>query len=113
MASFIDDTDAFQDEALAGLYRLLDVIESDGGSLSVVLAGWPKLTDDLHRPAPSRWETLLARPTGRSGVHASPARVRRVNGAGSERRCEAGTDRNAVRLPTHSTLSAPVNGGTG
>jgi type II secretory pathway predicted ATPase ExeA len=47
---FIDDAHALKDEALTGLKRLMEVIESDGGSLSVVLAGWPKLSNDLRRP---------------------------------------------------------------
>jgi type II secretory pathway predicted ATPase ExeA len=33
---FTDDAHAFKDEALTGLKRLMEVIESDGGSLSVV-----------------------------------------------------------------------------
>lgn len=28
----------------------MEVIEGDGGCLSVVLAGWPKLRNDLRRP---------------------------------------------------------------
>jgi type II secretory pathway predicted ATPase ExeA len=47
---FIDDAHALKDEALTGLKRLMEVIESDGGCLSVVLAGWPKLRNDLRRP---------------------------------------------------------------
>jgi len=50
VALFIDDAHALKDEALTGLKRLMEVIESDGGSLSVVLAGWPKLSNDLRRP---------------------------------------------------------------
>jgi len=40
----------FIDDALTGIKRLMEVIESDGGCLSVVLAGWPKLRNDLRRP---------------------------------------------------------------
>ena len=50
IALFIDDAHALKDEALTGLKRLMEVIEGDGGSLSVVLAGWPKLRNDLRRP---------------------------------------------------------------
>jgi type II secretory pathway predicted ATPase ExeA len=50
VALFIDDAHALKDEALTGLKRLMEVIEDDGGSLSVVLAGWPKLRNDLRRP---------------------------------------------------------------
>jgi type II secretory pathway predicted ATPase ExeA len=50
VALFIDDAHALKDEALTGLKRLMEVIEGDGGCLSVVLAGWPKLRNDLRRP---------------------------------------------------------------
>jgi type II secretory pathway predicted ATPase ExeA len=50
VALFIDDAHALKDEALTGLKRLMEVIEDDGGCLSVVLAGWPKLRNDLRRP---------------------------------------------------------------
>ena len=50
VALFIDDAHALKDEAITGLKRLMEVIEDDGGSLSVVLAGWPKLSNDLRRP---------------------------------------------------------------
>jgi type II secretory pathway predicted ATPase ExeA len=50
MALFIDDAHALKDEALTGLKRLMEVIEGDGGCLPVVLAGWPKLRNDLRRP---------------------------------------------------------------
>ena len=47
---FVDDAHALKDDALTGIKRLMEVIEGDGGSLSVVLAGWPKLRNDLRRP---------------------------------------------------------------
>jgi len=50
VALFIDDAHALKDGALTGLKRLMEVIEDDGGCLSVVLAGWPKLRNDLRRP---------------------------------------------------------------
>jgi type II secretory pathway predicted ATPase ExeA len=50
VALFIDDAHALKDEALTGIKRLMEVIEGDGGRLSVVLAGWPKLRNDLRRP---------------------------------------------------------------
>ena len=42
VALFIDDAHALKEDALTGLKRLMEVIEGDGGCLSVVLAGWPK-----------------------------------------------------------------------
>lgn len=50
VALFIDDAHALKEDALTGLKRLMEVIEGDGGCLSVVLAGWPKLRNDLRRP---------------------------------------------------------------
>lgn len=50
VALFIDDAHALKDDALTGIKRLMEVIESDDGCLSVVLAGWPKLRNDLRRP---------------------------------------------------------------
>ena len=50
VALFIDDAHALKDDTLTGLKRLMEVIESDRGCLSVVLAGWPKLRNDLRRP---------------------------------------------------------------
>ncbi len=50
VALFIDDAHALKDDTLTGLKRLMEVVESDGGCLSVVLAGWPKLRNDLRRP---------------------------------------------------------------
>lgn len=50
VALFIDDAHALKDDALTGIKRLMEVVESDGGCLSVVLAGWPKLRNDLRRP---------------------------------------------------------------
>lgn len=47
---FVDDAHALKDDALTGIKRLMEVIEGDGGSMSVVLAGWPKLRNDLRRP---------------------------------------------------------------
>jgi len=35
---------------LIGLKRLMDVVEDVGGRLSVILAGHPKLRNDLRRP---------------------------------------------------------------
>jgi len=50
VALFIDDAHALKDDTLTGLKRLMEVVEGDGGCLSVVLAGWPKLRNDLRRP---------------------------------------------------------------
>src|SRR5262245_14259390 len=37
--------------SLLGLKRLMELVRVSGGNLSVVLAGHPKLTNDLRRPA--------------------------------------------------------------
>ncbi|HEY8034498.1 MAG TPA: hypothetical protein VIF37_02795 [Methylobacter sp.] len=50
MALFVDDAHALKDDALTGIKRLMEVVENDGGCLSVVLAGWSKLHNDLRRP---------------------------------------------------------------
>jgi type II secretory pathway predicted ATPase ExeA len=50
VALFIDDAHALKDETLTGLKRLMEMIEGDSGCLSVVLAGWPKLRNELLRP---------------------------------------------------------------
>ena len=36
--------------ALVGLKRLIELVRHNGGKLSVVLAGHPKLKNDLRRP---------------------------------------------------------------
>jgi type II secretory pathway predicted ATPase ExeA len=51
VALFVDEAHDLNAHALTGLKRLMEVIEDGGGKLSVVLAGWPKLRNDLRRPA--------------------------------------------------------------
>jgi len=51
VALFIDEAHDLHPTTLIGLKRLLEVVESGGGRLSVVLAGHPKLKNDLRRPS--------------------------------------------------------------
>jgi type II secretory pathway predicted ATPase ExeA len=51
VALFIDEAHDLHPHTLIGLKRLLEVVESGGGRLSVVLAGHPKLKNDLRRPS--------------------------------------------------------------
>jgi len=51
VALFVDEAHDLNAHALTGIKRLMEVIEDGGGRLSVVLAGWPKLRNDLRRPA--------------------------------------------------------------
>lgn len=51
VALFIDEAHDLHPTTLIGLKRLLEVVESGGGRLSVVLAGHPKLRNDLRRPS--------------------------------------------------------------
>jgi type II secretory pathway predicted ATPase ExeA len=46
---FIDDAHDLHSKTLIGLKRLIEVIRDSGGMLSVVLAGHPKLKNDLRR----------------------------------------------------------------
>ena len=48
---FIDDAHGLHSRTLVGLKRLIELVHHDGGCLSVVLAGHPKLKNDLRRPA--------------------------------------------------------------
>ena len=47
---FVDEAHDLHSHTLTGLKRLMEVIEDGGGLLSVVLAGHPKLKNDLRRP---------------------------------------------------------------
>jgi type II secretory pathway predicted ATPase ExeA len=49
IALFIDDAHDLHSKTLIGLKRLIEVIRDSGGMLSVVLAGHPKLKNDLRR----------------------------------------------------------------
>lgn len=47
---FVDEAHDLHSSTLTGLKRLIEVVEDNGGTLSVVLAGHPKLKNDLRRP---------------------------------------------------------------
>jgi len=51
VALFIDEAHDLNLQTLIGLKRLIEVVEDGGGSLSIVLAGHPKLRNDLRRPS--------------------------------------------------------------
>jgi type II secretory pathway predicted ATPase ExeA len=51
IALFIDDAHDLHSKTLIGLKRLIEVVKDSGGTLSVVLAGHPKLKNDLRRPS--------------------------------------------------------------
>jgi type II secretory pathway predicted ATPase ExeA len=51
IALFIDEAHDLHSRTLLGLKRLMGLIRASGGTLSVVLAGHPKLTNGLRRPA--------------------------------------------------------------
>lgn len=50
VALFVDEAHDLHYSTLTGLKRLIEVVEDSGGTLSVVLAGHPKLKNDLRRP---------------------------------------------------------------
>lgn len=50
VALFIDEAHDLSVHTLTGLKRLMEVVEDGAGRLSVVLAGHPKLRNDLRRP---------------------------------------------------------------
>jgi type II secretory pathway predicted ATPase ExeA len=47
---FVDEAHDLHGKTLIGLKRLMEVISDGGGTLSILLAGHPKLRNDLHRP---------------------------------------------------------------
>ncbi len=47
---FVDDAHGLHHQTLVRLKRLIELVRHDGGTLSVVLAGHPKLKNDLRRP---------------------------------------------------------------
>ena len=51
IALFIDDAHDLHAKTLVGLKRLIEVVRDGNGTLSVVLAGHPKLKNDLRRPS--------------------------------------------------------------
>ena len=50
VALFVDEAHNLHPKTLTGLKRLMEVVADGGGRLSVVLAGHPKLRNDLRRP---------------------------------------------------------------
>lgn len=50
VALFVDEAHDLHPKTLNGIKRLMEVIAQGGGVLSVVLAGHPKLRNDLRRP---------------------------------------------------------------
>ena len=50
VALFVDEAHDLHSSTLTGLKRLIEVISDGEGSLSVILAGHPKLKNDLRRP---------------------------------------------------------------
>lgn len=50
VALFVDEAHDLHSRTLTGIKRLIEVVEDCGGLLSVVLAGHPKLKNDLRRP---------------------------------------------------------------
>jgi type II secretory pathway predicted ATPase ExeA len=50
VALFVDEAHDLQVSTLTGLKRLMEVVEDGDGRLSVVLAGHPKLRNDLRKP---------------------------------------------------------------
>lgn len=51
VALFIDDAHQLHPKTLVGLKRLMEIVRDGKGTLSVVLAGHPKLKNDLLRPS--------------------------------------------------------------
>ena len=47
---FVDEAHDLHGHTLTGLKRLMELVEDGGGRLSIVLAGHPKLKNDLRRP---------------------------------------------------------------
>lgn len=47
---FVDEAHDLNGHTLTGLKRLMELIEEGGSRLSIVMAGHPKLRNDLHRP---------------------------------------------------------------
>jgi len=50
VALFVDEAHDLNGHTLIGLKRLMEVVEDGGGCLSVILAGHPKLRNDLRPP---------------------------------------------------------------
>ena len=51
VALFVDEAHDLNSRTLVGLKRLVEVVQDGDGVLSIILAGHPKLKNDLRRPA--------------------------------------------------------------
>ncbi len=51
VALFVDEAHDLHSKTLVGLKRLIEVVQDADGILSIILAGHPKLKNDLRRPA--------------------------------------------------------------
>ena len=51
IALFVDEAHDLHNKTLIGLKRLIEVVQDGDGILSIILAGYPKLKNDLRRPA--------------------------------------------------------------
>jgi type II secretory pathway predicted ATPase ExeA len=51
VALFVDEAHDLHPKTLVGLKRLVELVQNNGGTLSVILVGHPKLRNDLRRPA--------------------------------------------------------------
>ena len=50
VALFVDDAHGLHNQTLVSLKRLVELVRNNGNKLSVILAGHPKLKNDLKRP---------------------------------------------------------------
>ena len=50
VALFVDDAHGLHNQTLVSLKRLVELVRNNGDKLSVILAGHPKLKNDLKRP---------------------------------------------------------------
>lgn len=109
VALFIDDAHQLHPKTLVGLKRLMEIVRDGKGTLSVVLAGHPKLKNDLLRPS---MEEIGARTTlfeldGFSavrtvfdaGVRGSVSRWPETGGCGYSRR-HSGAGSGRARSPS-------------
>jgi type II secretory pathway predicted ATPase ExeA len=76
IALFIDEAHDLHAKTLIGLKRLIEVVRNGGGTLSVVLAGHPKLKNDLSRPS---MEEIGARATVFDLEPFGPERLKYIN----------------------------------
>ena len=76
IALFIDEAHDLHAKTLLGLKRLIEVVRNGGGTLSVVLAGHPKLKNDLSRPS---MEEIGARATVFDLEPLGPERLKYIN----------------------------------